>query len=214
MYLSHSKSLLFRFSHRARFRTAVRLIDAQPGQTVLDYGCADGRLLKMLPFGRLLGYDPNPQNVDGIEMVADTSVLPCCSCDTIIICEVFEHVSVAEVDRILRECQRLLKPQGKLIVTVPIEVGVSALVKSLARWIKVRPLEKNMTVANVLRSALYLPVQRVPDYVNSLGDVYGHMGFDYRKLNLSGFAISRKLYSPLPLGPLLNSQVFFIAKTV
>jgi ubiquinone/menaquinone biosynthesis C-methylase UbiE len=214
MYLSHSKSFLFRFSHGARFRTAVRLIDAQPDQTILDYGCADGRLLKMLPCGKLLGYDPNPQNVEGLEMVADTSVLPDCSCDTITICEVFEHVSLVEVNRILRECQRLLKPQGKLIVTVPIEVGVSALVKSLARWIKVRPLEKNMTLANVFRSVLYLSVQRVPDYAGSFGDVYGHMGFDYRKLNLTGFAISRKLYSPLPFGPLLNSQVFLIAKVV
>ncbi len=214
MYLSHSKSLLFGFSHRGRFRTAVHLIDAQPEQTILDYGCGDGRLLKMLPCGRLLGYDPNPEDVDGLEMVADTSMLSPCSCDTVTVFEVFEHVSEAEVERIVAECRRLLKPQGKLIVSVPIEVGVSVLVKSLARWLKVRPLERNLTVANVLRSIFYRAVQRVPDHRGASGDFYGHMGFDYRKLKLSGFKISRKRYSPLPFGPLLNSQVFFVAKAL
>lgn len=203
MYLSHTNSLLFRFSHGARFRKTLELIDAQPGETVLDYGCADGRLLKMLPESvKGIGYDPNPEYG-----MSDTSHLPCCSCDVITVCEVFEHVSEAEVSRILQECHRLLKPQGRLIVSVPIEVGLSALVKNLARWIKVRPLERQLTVGNVLRAAIYLPHKREPEYL----DVYGHTGFDYRKLELKGFRIARKVYSPLPFGALLNSQIFLVA---
>lgn len=205
MYLSHTNSLLFRFSHGARFRKTLELIDAKPGETVLDYGCADGRLLKMLPSSvKGIGYDPNPEYKTG-----DTSHLPCCSCDVITVCEVFEHVSEAEVRRILQECRRLLKPQGRLIVSVPIEVGLSALVKNLARWIKVRPLERQMTVGNVLRAAIYFPKKREPEYL----DVYGHTGFDYRKLELKGFTVERRLYSPLPFGSLLNSQVFYLLRS-
>lgn len=213
MYLSHSKSLLFRFSHGARFRKTVELINAQPGETILDYGCADGRLLKMLPDSvNKIGYDPYPQDENGLKVINDTSGLECCSCDTITVCEVLEHVSEAQAQAILKECRRLLKPKGRLIISVPIEVGLSSLVKSLARLIKVRPLEGNMTVPNVLRSTFYFPVERIVDDYNSAGEVYGHMGFDYRKLRLNGFAVTQKVYSPLPFGPLLNSQVFYVTE--
>lgn len=210
-YLSHSSSRLFGFSHGARFRKTIELIDPQHGQTVLDYGCADGRLLNMLPgFVRKIGFDPNPRNVRGVQIVQDTACLDRHSCDVITVCEVFEHLSAAEVNRALVECRRLLKPHGKLIVSVPIEVGASALVKSIARWIKVRPLELNMTLANVLKSTFYLPVERIVDSYNSHGEYYGHIGFDYRRLKFDGLTIKRKLYSPLPLGPVLNSQVFYV----
>lgn len=214
MYLSHINSPLFRFSHTARFQTTIDLINAQHGDTILDYGCADGRLLQMLPNTvKKIGYDPSPTTPNGIEIVSDTSRLGCCSCDVITVCEVFEHVSESEADWILRECRRLLKPGGKLIVSVPIEIGLSCAVKSLARWIKVRPLERNMTVWNVLRSAFYLPVKREVDSYNSIGEVYGHVGFDYRKLRLSGFTVIKKFYSPFPFGPIINSQVFYVMES-
>lgn len=211
MYLSHADSFPFNFSHGARFRMAVKLINAQPNQSILDYGCADGRLLKLLPCGNLVGYDPVAQNLNGIEFVSDTFLLRSSSFDTIALCEVCEHVSVSERERILLNCFRLLKPDGKLVVSVPVEVGPSVLIKSLMRWFKVRPLEVNMTLGNVLRSACYLPIERY-DY----GGFFGHMGFNYRDLESqfqsSEFRIVRKLFSPLPFGPLLNSQVFYVLR--
>lgn len=207
MYLSHSKSPLFHFSHTARFRKTVELINPQPGQTILDYGCADGRLLQMLPNSvNKIGYDPNPSDTNGLMITKDISSLEAHSCDTITLCEVLEHVSKSEVEKILNDCRRLLKPKGKLIVSVPIEVGLSALVKNVARWIKVRPLERQLTIKNVVRAAMYLPAKREPEYL----DVYGHTGFDYRKLRLDGFALERTMYSPLPFGAILNSQVFYV----
>jgi SAM-dependent methyltransferase len=217
-YLPHGKSLLFRFAHEARFQTALRLVDARPGQTILDYGCADGRLLRMLPDTvTKIGYDPIPQEfsptLTDIQFTTTTTTLANSSCDAITLCEVLEHVSPSEAQRILIECSRLLRHQAKLIISVPIEVGLSSLVKSLARLIKVRPLEKNMTLLNVLRSACYLPVKREIDSYNEIGAVYGHTGFDYRRLTFPGFTISRRVYSPLPFGPVLNSQVFYLAST-
>lgn len=209
-YLSHTSSFLFRFSHGARFRKTVALIDAQPGQTILDYGCADGRLLSMLPDTvNKIGYDPNPEYE-----LSETAHLPCCSCDVVTVCEVLEHVSTAEAVRILSECQRLLKPEGRLIVSVPIETGLPCLVKSVARWIKVRPLERQMTIWNVLRSACYFPAKREPEYL----DVYGHTGFDYTEVErmLKGFfTIRRRVFSPVPMfGWVLNSQVFYVVSLV
>lgn len=219
MYLPHAKSLLFRFSHGARFTATAKLINAQPDETILDYGCADGRLLQLLiPSGaKLLGYDIAPEVQDelrairGIEVVTDTSHLERCSCDTIALCEVLEHVLTGDAAKILSECKRLLKPAGKLIVSVPIEVGLSALIKSLARLVAVRPLEFDMTAKNVLRSVFYLPVKR-HDY----GGYHFHTGFDYRtisrQLNAAGLSVESKHFSPVhAFGPLLNSQVIYQA---
>lgn len=208
MYLSHADSFPFSLSHGARFRTAVKLIDAQPGQSILDYGCGNGRLLKLLPHGNLTGYDPVAQNLNGFRAVSSTLQLAPASFDTISLCEVLEHVSANERETILADCYRLLKPDGKLIVSVPIEVGLSALVKNLARWFKVRPLETDMTFGNVLRSTFYLPINRF-DY----GGFFGHMGFHYADLEKQireKFRIERKTFSPLPFGPLFNSQVFYV----
>lgn len=70
-----------------------------------------------------------------------------------------------------------------------------------------------MTLGNVLRSTFYLPVERF-DY----GGFFGHMGFDYKDLEKqikqASFRITQKIFSPLPLGPLLNSQVFYVASTI
>jgi SAM-dependent methyltransferase len=220
-YLSHHDRLLFRFSHRARFRKAVELIDAKCNQTVLDYGCADGRLLEMLlpTDAKLFAYDPSSEmqravgRIDGIEVISDPSKLDSDSCDTIALLEVLEHVPESESDRILHECGRLLRPDGKLIVSVPIEVGPSVIVKGIARFFMVRPLETNMTVTNLLRSVFYRPINRL-DYGKG---IFGHMGFDYRitpiQLSSAGFTVEGKFFSPLgTLGGLLNSQVFFVAK--
>lgn len=216
-YLSHGKSLLFRFSHGARFRIAAKLINAKPGQTILDYGCADGRLLKLLrPNGvTLFAYDIAPEvqeelkAIDELKVVTDISKLDCCSCDTIALCEVLEHVLPADANKILNECKRLLKQTGKLVISVPIEVGPSVLIKSVARMAVVRPLEHEMTFKNVLRAAFYRPIER-RDY----GGFYFHTGFDYRtvlaQLKAAGFIHKKTKFSPIHiLGPLLNSQIFF-----
>lgn len=183
---------------------AVKLIDPQPGQRILDYGCGDGHLMDLLNPAEVVGFDPNANGDPRIVRELPSSLF-----DVITCCEVLEHVSLGEANRILVNCQKLLKPKGKLIVSVPLEVGPSSLLKNVVRYAVVRPRETNLTIANVLKIACYTPIERL-DY----GDGYfGHMGFDYLEIERilrRHFTIKRRVFSPVPMfGWAMNSQVFY-----
>lgn len=109
-----------------RIRRALKWVP--DGASVLDVGCADGALFDL---GRTrisagLGVEPEPEGdwrgtgstrrvIGGFpDAVPDGETF-----DAITMLAVVEHVQEKELARWGRSCQRLLRPGGRLIITVP-----------------------------------------------------------------------------------------------
>ena len=111
-------------------RRALLLGEARPGERVLDLGCGAGRFVAAL---RDAGAEPvgvelaeaaleraraNAPGAD-LRLVADDGSLPLehASVDLVWCSEVLEHVP--DTAHLLLEVRRVLKPGGRLLVTVP-----------------------------------------------------------------------------------------------
>jgi 2-polyprenyl-3-methyl-5-hydroxy-6-metoxy-1,4-benzoquinol methylase len=216
---AHHRSL-FRFSHRRRFHYAIKLLDQRPDCRMLDFGSGDGYLLELLaaklPYNNLTALEPlaylqeeikarfvaNP-----IKIITSTTHLPDHSFDRIACLEVLEHLQPDDVAETLGELGRLLKPDGIIVISVPIEIGPSALLKYLAARL-LTGSDRRHTFREVLKETFGLPVAR--DRENSF---IPHKGFDFRRLKEqveSHFTIERELFSPVPiLRSTCNAQVIW-----
>jgi SAM-dependent methyltransferase len=95
-----------------------------PDAVVLDFGCGGGYLLRALECGRRLGVEPNRAAreacVDGgVECHPSMTYIDDRAVDVIVSNHVLEHVPYPIAA--LRECRRVLKPSGILILCVPID---------------------------------------------------------------------------------------------
>ena len=123
-----------RFDHRARMRKSKQLVMPflTDSVTLLDYGCGQGRFLHELarqvkdrqPHVSLLGYDPYlSARFDGYTVVSDAGAMVAESVDILTSLKVCEHLTEAELQSFVDFAVRVLAPQGRLLVTVPIEIG-------------------------------------------------------------------------------------------
>ena len=102
---------------------------------------------------------------------------------------------------------RFIKDNGKIVISVPIEIGLSSLLKNIAR-ILLHQTCPHTSAKTMLRSLFGLKVD-VP--------MGGHIGFYYRDLEKmlidAGFIITEKTFSPFKfLRGVINSQVFFVLR--
>jgi 2-polyprenyl-3-methyl-5-hydroxy-6-metoxy-1,4-benzoquinol methylase len=223
-WTTDNKSGLKRFSHAERFKRALDLVDPRDGDRVLDYGCSDGYFLELLnSTGAKLsayGYDPLWSSYKiskkftassrGIRFTDDLDVLEYGSFNKIACLEVLEHLEGDSLAAALGNIRRLLAEDGFAVVSVPVEIGLSSLLKNAVRIISGQAHE-NTTAATVAKSFLKMPVERRGDgsYILS------HVGFDFRTLEgifgRAGFGIVKRTFSPFAaLGCYLNSQVFYV----
>jgi SAM-dependent methyltransferase len=101
----------------ARIAAHVGTLAPQPGCDVLDYGCADLPYRSLFPAEcRYLGADlPGNPRAD-LEIAPNGTVTaPDESFDFIVSTQVLEHVERPDV--YLAECRRLLRPQGRLLLS-------------------------------------------------------------------------------------------------
>jgi SAM-dependent methyltransferase len=107
---------------RLRARKFSDLIDA--GDVVFEYGVGTGWNLAALQCRRKIGFDV-ADGVEatvqalGIEFVADTKLMPEAVADVVLCHHSLEHV--LRPPEALTEMRRLLKPQGRLLLYVPLE---------------------------------------------------------------------------------------------
>jgi SAM-dependent methyltransferase len=91
---------------------------------VFEYGVGNGWNLALLQCGRKIGFDV-ADGVEasvrslGIEFVADTKLIAEAAADVVLCHHVLEHV--LHPPEALTEMSRLLKPQGRLLLYVPLE---------------------------------------------------------------------------------------------
>ena len=126
-------------------RRALLLADARPGERVLDLGCGAGRFVAALreagahPVGVELAeaaLERARHNVPSadLRLVEPDGSLPLehASVDLVWCSEVLEHV--ADTEHVLLEVRRVLRPGGRLLVTVPFHGRVKAALIGLLRF--------------------------------------------------------------------------------
>jgi SAM-dependent methyltransferase len=125
--------------------------------------------------------------------------------DVVFCTEVFEHLPEAETERAIWEIDRVLKVGGRLVVGVPVEIGLPALLKGLFRRAR-RPDAYDGDWSRIWKAALGRPATDRP--LERLGDHLRyhsfHLGFDYRLLRTrleAKAGPSRLTGSPWPSRP-------------
>jgi SAM-dependent methyltransferase len=119
-----------------RYRRVLDAAAPLGGLRVLDYGCGDGALLSWISravgeAGEAVGFDPSADARRlaremlqlrrlKAEVCGSSVELADSSFDCVLCSEVIEHV--ADVDGLLAEIHRLLKPGGRAIITTPIRL--------------------------------------------------------------------------------------------
>jgi 2-polyprenyl-3-methyl-5-hydroxy-6-metoxy-1,4-benzoquinol methylase len=128
---------LQRFWHRFKIAAAMQNLCPSPGAAILDAGCGSGMLAALLardnPSIRVTGVDNNDQaisfcrgqwkdlpNIRFIQsQIDDLGQLKDESFDGIAFLEVIEHIAEQQAQNVLAEFYRLLKPNGKLVISTP-----------------------------------------------------------------------------------------------
>lgn len=230
---------LVRWSHGSRFEVGRALVAPRAGGRLVDYGCGDGTFVAMVhgAFRESVGLDVDPKQIDeaaarlghlpGVRFALTAAAFgdpqPPVRFDAVTCMEVLEHCLEDERRRVIGELRRLVTEDGLVVVSVPIEIGVSLAGKQLGRALAgLRGLgdyrhRERYSPVEFARGLFGLGVRRVMlegRGPNGPYRYYGHKGFDYRDVAReleTHFTIVRRLYSPMPaLGRFLNSQAWFV----
>ncbi len=233
------RSGLIRWSHASRFRLARQLVAGRSGGRLLDYGCGDGTFLGLTTdlFPDAVGTDcDGPQTDDCASRYAASGLTFIHTSqltshhdhryDAIVCMETLEHCLPSARDFVLGDLARLCQPQGIVIISVPIEVGIVLPLKQMARriagWRKLGDYATNeryswselarMTFATE-RTEIERPVYNsVPS--QPLSGSHGHKGFNWRRLRMEirqHLNIDQTHFSPMGWSRgFLSSQAWFV----
>jgi 2-polyprenyl-3-methyl-5-hydroxy-6-metoxy-1,4-benzoquinol methylase len=139
-----SPNALRRWSHRSRFDAVARLIDASPGDRILDFGTGDGFFLDLLhrqqPRAEYFGFEPlhfmedaKALNLEGVRLESDFDRLPLGYFNKIACLEVMEHLPSAPLQTAIGRIVAAAAPGAHIVISVPIENGLPSLVKNIVR---------------------------------------------------------------------------------
>lgn len=136
-------SFIIRWIERCRLNIIRNFVAAAPGGRLLEVGCGGGHVLQMFRELDLTGVDVSGEmirkahrNLKGyrVELLKgelETLGLPAGAYDKIICTEVLEHV--VDPTSILEHIHRLLKPNGRVVITFPNDHLINGLKRTLHR---------------------------------------------------------------------------------
>jgi SAM-dependent methyltransferase len=236
-------SALVRWSHRSRFDLARRLVTPDAGGRLLDYGCGDGTFLAMVHdlFPAAVGTDADAEQLMAaagrLRSLALLVFLPPAALgpshngryDVVTCMEVLEHCTPPVRHDVLADLRRLVAPDGRVVLSVPIEIGLSLPAKQIARrfagWRGLGDYRhaERYAFRELLTMTLAGPETEIgrPLYTNRDGNVeyafHGHKGFNWHALEREVtelFIVEERRCSPMPwLGTLLNSQLWMVCRS-
>ena len=227
------------WSHGSRFKLAAELAEASRGGRLLDYGCGDGTFIAQTHgmFGHATGADVDAAQLaecrrrlgalDRVEFVLTAALAApdhSGTFDLVTCMETLEHCTDAERVRVVGELARLCSPNGRIIISVPIEIGPALAGKQLFRAIAAwrghgdYHHRETYTPKELLSAIAGRRTLARPEYCvdTPYGPVRycGHKGFDWRILERElreRIQVETRLFTPMPaLKGLLNSQVWFV----
>lgn len=220
--LYHSRHRVMNWVHAAHIREALANAPLGPEVRLLDAGCSDGELLVRAGgrYAFAVGSDHNFQALRTLQtrlesghaagVQGDLRRLPFRDRSFNVVCclETLEHVE--EEALAVGELKRILKDDGTLIVSVPIEMGLTVLLKQSVAKICFGGYRGAYTWKE-LWNAFLGRLDRVPRPSISL-----HKGYDYRPTVAEirkHFASLRMTGLPFkPLGRFLNTQILLVAR--
>jgi SAM-dependent methyltransferase len=227
------KNPIKRWLQRQRLVSAIKLYSRslRSPEAICDFGAGNGELCKLLAEHyqntKLICYEPTPRllsearknlsTVAEVEFCQDIRSVAPGTLDVVFCLEVFEHLPPEETADALQTIYELLKPEGTIVIGVPVEVGVPALYKGIFRMSR-RYGAFDANMKNVALSFLWHPPRNRPTSEVAPGFRYHfeHMGFDFRgfKENISGyFKLHKVSASPFAaIGTWLMPEVYFVAE--
>ncbi len=220
---TESKVSFKRYTHTSRHIKCSNLVTNLKYKNLLDFGSGDGKLfefLKIYPQKKYFAYEPykklqkqflkNNTKFKNIKLIESKKNLKKNFYDVITINEVFEHLPNKKILEVIKTLKYIAKSDSTLIISVPIEVGLSSLVKNIIR-IVFRSTHERTTLKNLIRSIFQRKIIR-----GKKPFIESHIGFnhnDLKKILNNHFSIIKITYSPFGfLKSILNSQIFFICK--
>lgn len=223
---------LIRFPHQRRFGAAVEEILRARPRTLLDYGTGDAHLLAVLnergPFPSCVGYEPVLEYAeetrrrvgrygleDQVTVVTDLSECEGMTFDVISCLGVLEHMPLPQRNLFYDFCETHLTAGGVGLIDVPVEIGLSVLIKEFGRRVLKRYPTAYSTGALLRRaSGLRDPDPARFDPHNESTWILPHTGFDHRYVVeevRARFRLTRVFGTPLQgISPVLGNQEAFI----
>ena len=121
----HPRSVV-RWVETKRVHAVQSCLEARPEHSILDVGCGTGHILARLP-GRRIGLDLSqimltrarqrlPADIQILHGDAEELPFPDASFDRVIASSLFSHV--LHPDRVAAELRRVVKPDGRIVVSV------------------------------------------------------------------------------------------------
>jgi len=231
------KSRVIAWSHFSRFAKAAKLIGDKRLPRLLDYGCGDGTMLTMIAdraeecWGADIADDQLEdcrKRLDGLSNTHFCNVSELRradfkeSFDVILCMETLEHCIDEIASRVLDDLAFLCRPDGLVLISIPIETGPTFLLKqsirTLASWRGLSDYRfyETYSFGNALRMMFAnseTDLER-PAYGPIGSQYHSHYGFNWKQMRLKighVFDIERTTFSPFaPLSGIVSSQAWLI----
>ncbi len=233
------KDRVIAWSHASRFTKAINLMGKGPFPRLLDYGCGDGTMVTMISdradecWGADIAED---QLEDCRKRLSDFQNAHFCqvnelrsptfekSFDLILCMETLEHCIDETATHVINDLAFLAKPNSRILISVPIEIGPTFLfklvIRTLAAWRGLSNYKhyEGYTFKNALRMIFATKATALerPAYGPIGSQHHSHYGFNWKQMRSKidqTLKVEKTTFSPLPLfGGLVSSQAWFICR--
>jgi len=227
-------NFIINYSHHRRYSTIIDLLEGKQYKHALDWGCADGFILKALYDKQIIkkgtGVDISSKSVNicrsYYEQYQDLTFftvdelahsLQNETYDLLICTEVLEHVG--DIEKVLSEMMQFANENSIVVVSSPIELGPSLLVKQFFRFLanfNTPYTCEKYSLFQLLKAAIFWDTEMPLNERKKKNGYLGHKDYDFRVLEKhidTKFDILKKYYSPVNFfKKYINSTAWLVFK--